>query len=238
MARYFIDRPIFAWVIAIVIMLAGALAVLNLPVSQYPEIAPPSVRVTTKYTGASAATIENSVTQIIEQNMTGLDNFLYMKSESSSTGNVTITLFFETGTDPDIAQVQVQNKLQQALKLLPDAVQKEGVQVAKSNSTFLMIVSLISSDPTMKNYDLADFMINTLRDPLSRTTGVGSIEVFGGQYSMRIWLDPSKLNSFQLTPSDVANAIRAQNNQVAVGELGGSPSVPGQQLSYSMMAQT
>ena len=238
MARYFIDRPIFAWVIAIVIMLAGALAVRGLPVSQYPEIAPPSVRVTTEYTGASAETIENSVTQIIEQNMTGLDNFLYMKSESSSTGSVTITLFFETGTDPDIAQVQVQNKLQQALKLLPDAVQREGVQVEKSNSTFLMIVGLISSDPTVKNYDLADFMVNTLRDPLSRTTGVGSIQVFGGQYSMRIWLDPNKLNSFQLTPADVAGAIRAQNNQVAVGELGGSPSVEGQQLSYSMMAQT
>ncbi len=238
MARYFIDRPIFAWVIAIVIMLAGALAVVELPISQYPEIAPPSVRITTRYTGASAETIENSVTQIIEQNMTGLDNFIYMKSESSSTGNVTITLFFEAGTDPDIAQVQVQNKLQQALKLLPDAVQKEGVQVAKSNSTFLMIIGLISSDPTMKNYDLADFMINTLRDPLSRTPGVGTIQVFGGQYAMRIWIDPGKLNSFQLTPADVANAIRAQNNQVAVGELGGSPSVPDQQLSYSMMAQT
>ncbi|MBB5347443.1 efflux RND transporter permease subunit [Desulfoprunum benzoelyticum] len=238
MARYFIDRPIFAWVIAIVIMLAGALAVVELPISQYPEIAPPSVRITTRYTGASAETIENSVTQIIEQNLTGLDNFLYMKSESSSTGNVTITLFFEAGTDPDIAQVQVQNKLQQALKLLPDAVQKEGVQVAKSNSTFLMIVGLISSDPTVKNYDLADFMVNTLRDPLSRTPGVGTIQVFGGQYAMRIWLDPGKLNSFQLTPTDVANAIRAQNNQVAVGELGGSPSVPDQQLSYSMMAQT
>ncbi|MDX9835119.1 MAG: efflux RND transporter permease subunit, partial [Desulfobulbus sp.] len=238
MVRYFIDRPIFAWVIAIVIMLAGALAVRELPISQYPEIAPPSVRVTTKYTGASAETIENSVTQIIEQNMTGLDNFLYMKSESSSTGNVTITLTFEAGTDPDIAQVQVQNKLQQALKLLPDAVQEEGVQVAKSNSTFLMILGLVSSDPTLKNYDLADFMINTLRDPLSRTPGVGSIQVFGGQYSMRIWIDPNKLDSFQLTPADVANAIRAQNNQVAVGELGGSPSVPGQQLSFSMMAQT
>ena len=206
MARYFIDRPIFAWVIAIVIMLAGALAVVELPISQYPEIAPPSVRITTRYTGASAETIENSVTQIIEQNMTGLDNFIYMKSESSSTGNVTITLFFEAGTDPDIAQVQVQNKLQQALKLLPDAVQKEGVQVAKSNSTFLMIIGLISSDPTMKNYDLADFMINTLRDPLSRTPGVGTIQVFGGQYAMRIWIDPGKLNSFQLTPADVANA--------------------------------
>ena len=238
MARYFIDRPIFAWVIAIVIMLAGALAVVELPVSQYPEIAPPSVRVTTEYTGASAETIENSVTQIIEQNMTGLDNFLYMKSESSSTGSVTITLTFEAGTDPDIAQVQVQNKLQQALKLLPDAVQKEGVQVAKSNSTFLMIVGLISTDPTTKDFDLADFMVTTLRDPLSRTPGVGAIQIFGGQYAMRIWLDPNRLNSYQLTPADVANAIRAQNNQVAVGELGGSPSVEGQQLSYSMMAQT
>jgi multidrug efflux pump len=238
MARFFIDRPIFAWVIALVIMLAGGLAVVGLPIAQYPEIAPPEVKITTRYPGASAKIIEDSVTQIIEQNMTGLDHFIYMKSESSSAGNVTITLTFESGTDPDIAQVQVQNKLQQALSLLPQEVQREGVQVTKSNSTFLMIVSLISTDNSLDRHDLTDFMVSTLRDPLSRTPGVGSIQIFGTQYSMRIWLDPHKLNSYQLTPLDVRTAIQAQNNQVAVGDLGGTPSVAGQQVSASMMAQT
>ncbi|MEE4241471.1 MAG: efflux RND transporter permease subunit [Desulfopila sp.] len=238
MARFFIDRPIFAWVIAIVIMLAGAISVISLPISQYPEIAPPSVRVTTKYPGASAQTIENSVTQIIEQSMTGLDNFLYMKSESSSSGTVTITLTFDAGTNGDIAQVQVQNKLQQALALLPQEVQQEGIQVNKSNSTFLMIVGLIASDGSMTNYDLGDYMVSTLRDPLSRTPGVGSIQIFGSQYAMRIWLDPHRLQSYQMTPGDVAGAIRAQNHQVAVGNLGGTPSVPGQQVSATMMART
>ncbi|MBE0583299.1 MAG: efflux RND transporter permease subunit, partial [Desulfofustis sp.] len=238
MARFFIDRPIFAWVIAIVIMLAGTLSIIKLPVSQYPEIAPPSVRVTASYPGASAKTVEDSVTQIIEQNMTGLDNLLYMSSQSSSTGAVTTTLTFESGTDPDIAQVQVQNKLQQALRLLPQEVQELGVQVNKSNSTFLMIVGLISTDDSMDKNDLSDFMVSTLRDPLSRTAGVGTIQVFGSQYAMRIWLDPHKLNSYQLTPADVSAAIRAQNNQIAVGDLGGAPSVAGQQTSASMMAQT
>lgn len=238
MARFFIDRPIFAWVIAIVIMLAGALSVIKLPVSQYPEIAPPSVRITTKYPGASAQTIENSVTQIIEQSMSGLDHFLYMKSESSSSGNVTITLSFEAGSNPDIAQVQVQNKLQQAMALLPQEVQQEGIQVNKSNSTFLMIVGLISSDGSMVNFDLGDYMVTTLRDPLSRTPGVGSIQIFGSQYAMRIWLDPNKLQSYQLTPSDVSGAIKSQNHQVAVGNLGGAPSVSGQQVSATMMAKT
>jgi multidrug efflux pump len=238
MARFFIDRPIFAWVIAIVIMLAGALSVIKLPVSQYPEIAPPSVRITAKYPGASAQTIENSVTQIIEQSMTGLDNFLYMKSESSSSGNITITLSFNAGTDPDIAQVQVQNKLQQSLALLPQEVQQEGVQVNKSSSTFLMIVGLVSTDGKLENFDLSDYIVTTLRDPLSRTPGVGSIQIFGSGYAMRIWLDPNKLNSFQMTPSDVAAAIKAQNYQVAVGDLGGTPSVAGQQVTATMMART
>ncbi len=238
MARFFIDRPIFAWVIAIVIMLAGALSIVNLPVSQYPEIAPPSVRITTKYPGASAQTIENSVTQIIEQSMTGLDHFLYMKSESSSSGSVTITMTFDAGTNIDIAQVQVQNKLQQAMALLPQEVQQEGIQVNKSNSTFLLIVGLISTDGSMANFDLADYMVTSLRDPLSRTPGVGSIQVFGSQYAMRIWLDPNKLNSFQMTPADVAAAIKSQNHQVAVGNLGGTPSVADQQVSATMMART
>ena len=217
---------------------AGALSILRLPIAQYPEIAPPSVQITAKYPGAAAKTIEDSVTQIIEQNMNGLDNLLYMNSQSSSSGTVTVTLTFEAGTDPDIAQVQVQNKLQQATSLLPQEVQQEGVQVTKSNSTFLMIVGLISEDGTMDKNDLSDFMVSTLRDPLSRTPGVGSIRVFGSQYAMRIWLDPHKLNSYQLTPTDVSTAIEAQNNQVAVGDLGGVPNVAGQQVTASMMAQT
>jgi multidrug efflux pump len=238
MARFFIDRPIFAWVIAIVIMLAGALSIIRLPISQYPEVAPPAVTITAKYPGASAKTIEDSVTQIIEQNMNGLDNLLYMSSQSSSAGSVTVTLTFQAGTDPDIAQVQVQNKLQQATSLIPQEVQQQGLQVAKSNSTFLMIVGLISTDGGMDKNDLTDFMVSTLRDPLSRTDGVGSIQIFGGQFAMRIWLDPHKLNSYQLTPGDVSSAISAQNNQVAVGDLGGTPSVAGQQVSASMIAQT
>ncbi len=238
MARFFIDRPIFAWVIAIVIMLAGALSILRLPISQYPEIAPPAVTITAKYPGASAKTIEDSVTQVIEQNMNGLDNLLYMSSQSSSAGSVTVTLTFQAGTDPDIAQVQVQNKLQQATSLIPQEVQQQGLQVAKANSTFLMIIGLISTDGGMDKNDLTDYMVSSLKDPLSRTSGVGSIRIFGGQYAMRIWLDPNKLNSFQLTPGDVSAAISAQNNQVAVGDLGGTPSVAGQQVSASMIAQT
>ena len=238
MSRFFIDRPIFAWVIAIVIMLAGALAITELGVSQYPEIAPPAVRITTRYPGASAETISNSVVQIIEQNMTGLDNFLYMSSESTTTGDVTITMTFDTGTNPDIAQMQVQNKVQQAMKLLPDAVQQQGVQVNKSNSTFLLLVGLVSDDPKLENTDLTDLMVNTVRDPISRVKGVGSVQIFGAQYSMRVWLDPKKLTGYNLTVDDVTQAIRDQNNQVTVGELGGMPAVPGQQIAFSMMSQT
>ncbi|MDR0476503.1 MAG: efflux RND transporter permease subunit [Desulfobulbaceae bacterium] len=238
MSRFFIDRPIFAWVIAIVVMLAGALAIIELPVSQYPEIAPPSVRITTTYPGASAETISNSVVQVIEQNMTGLDNFLYMSSESNSTGDVLITLTFDTGTDGDVAQMQVQNKLQQAMKLLPNAVQQQGVQVNKSNSTFLMILGLQAADPKLQNTDLSDFLVNTMRDPVSRVKGVGSVQIFGAQYSMRVWLDPKKLTGYNLTVDDVTQAITDQNNQVTVGALGGTPAVPGQQISFSMMSQT
>ncbi len=238
MAEFFIERPIFAWVIAIVIMLAGTLSIVRLPISQYPEIAPPSVTITARYPGASAKTVEDSVTQVIEQNMNGIDNLLYMSSQSSSSGSVTITLTFQAGTDPDIAQVQVQNKLQQVTSQIPQEVQQQGMQVAKANSTILMVVGLISSDNSMDKNDLSDFMVSTLRDPLSRTEGVGSIQIFGSQYAMRIWLDPHKLNSYQLTPADVKTAIGAQNSQVAVGDLGGVPSVASQQVSASMMAQT
>ncbi len=211
MAAFFIERPIFAWVIAIVIMLAGALSIIRLPISQYPEIAPPAVTISARYPGASAKTVEDSVTQVIEQNMNGLDNLLYMSSQSSSSGMVNITLTFQAGTDPDIAQVQVQNKLQQVTSQIPQEVQQQGLQVAKANSTFLMVVGLISTDESMDKNDLSDFMVSTLRDPLSRTEGVGSIRIFGSQYAMRIWLDPYRLNSYQLSPGDVAGAIRAQN---------------------------
>ena len=238
MAGFFIERPIFAWVIAIVIMLVGALSVIKLPISQYPEIAPPSVNITAVYPGASAKIIEESVTQVIEQNMSGLDHLLYMTSQSSSSGSVTVTLTFAAGTDPDIAQVQVQNKLEQATSQIPQAVQDQGIVVAKSNSTILMVFGLISTDGSLDETDLSDYMVSTLKDPLSRTEGVGSIQVFGSQYAMRIWLDPNKLNSFQLTPGDVSTAIRAQNSQVTVGNLGGTPSVAGQQVSATMMAQT
>jgi multidrug efflux pump len=238
MAGFFIERPIFAWVIAIVIMLAGALSILRLPISQYPEIAPPAVTINASYPGASAKTVEDSVTQVIEQNMNGIDNLLYMSSQSSSAGSVSITLTFKAGTDPDIAQVQVQNKLQQVTSQIPEAVQQQGLEVAKSNTTILLVIGLISTDNSMDKNDLSDFMVSTLRDPLSRTKGVGSIQIFGSQYAMRIWLDPHKLNSYQMTPGDVSTAIKAQNNQVAVGDLGGVPSVAGQQVSASMMAQT
>ncbi|PID77388.1 MAG: hydrophobe/amphiphile efflux-1 family RND transporter [Deltaproteobacteria bacterium] len=238
MAAFFIDRPVFAWVIAIVIMLIGSLSLINLPISQYPEIAPPQVTISAAYPGASAKIIEDSVTQVIEQNMNGIDNLLYMSSQSSSSGAASITLTFEAGTDPDIAQVQVQNKLQQVSNQIPQVVNKLGIQVAKASSTMLMVLGVVSADGSMDRNDLADFMVSTLKDPLSRTEGVGSIRIFGSQYAMRIWLDPHKLNSHGLTPADVSRAISVQNNQVSVGNLGGSPSVLGIQYSASMMAQT
>jgi multidrug efflux pump len=238
MAAFFIERPIFAWVIAIVIMLAGGLSILKLPIAQYPEVAPPQVSISAVYPGASAKIIEDSVTQVIEQNMNGIDNLLYMSSNSSSAGQASITLTFEAGTDPDIAQVQVQNKLQQVTNQIPQAVTQQGLKVEKASTTMLMVVALISKDGTMDKNDLSDFMVSTLKDPLSRTEGVGSIQVFGAQYAMRIWLDPNKLNSYGLTPTDVSNAISTQNNQVTVGTLGNAPSVKGLQISASMMAQT
>ena len=209
MARFFIDRPIFAWVIAIVIMLAGVLSILALPVSQYPAIAPPTVAINASYPGASAKTVEDSVTQVIEQKLTGLDNLLYMSSQSDSYGRATVTLTFDAGTDPDIAQVQTQNKLQLALPLLPLAVQQQGVQVVKSTRNFLMIVGFVSKDGSMSRTDLADFLNSTVQEPLSRVTGVGEVQVFGAQYAMRIWLDPAKLNNYRLSLEDVQDAILA-----------------------------
>lgn len=238
MANFFISRPIFAWVIAIVIMLAGALSIMQLPVEQYPRIAPPAVTISASYPGASAQTAEDAVTQVIEQSMTGLDNLMYMSAQSDSSGNISLTLTFETGTNADIAQVQVQNKLQQAIPLLPQEVQQQGVRVAKSNGAFLMVVAFISADGSLSRDDIADYVVANVRDPLSRTPGVGNVTVFGSQYAMRIWLDAAKLNQFNLTPADVTAAVRVQNNQVTAGQLGGAPALPGQQFNAPILAQT
>ncbi|HEV2271855.1 MAG TPA: efflux RND transporter permease subunit, partial [Steroidobacteraceae bacterium] len=238
MARFFIDRPVFAWVLAILVMMAGALALFTLPVAQFPPLAPPSAAITATYPGASATTIEGTVVQPIEQQMSGLDGLLYMSSESDKDGTATITLSFAQGTNPDIAQVQVQNKLQLALPRLPQPVQQQGVQVAKSAKNFLLAVALVSTDHSMRGPDIADFIASHLQDPVSRAPGVGSFQLFGAQYAMRIWLDPAKLDNYGLTPLDVANAVKAQNVQVASGELGGEPAVPGQQLDATIIGPT
>ena len=238
MARFFIDRPIFAWVIALMIMLGGLLSINRLAIEQYPTIAPPAVAISATYPGASAETVESSVTQIIEQNMTGLDNLLYMSSQSDSSGRVSITITFQPGTDPDIAQVQVQNKLQQATTMLPDTVQQQGIKVQKTTSSFLMVAGFISTDGSMDSHDLADYVVSNIQDPISRVDGVGEMQVFGSQYAMRIWLDPNKLNSFSLTPSDIKSAITAQNAQVAFGSLGANPAVDGQQFTATIKGQS
>ena len=237
MARFFIDRPIFAWVIAIIIMLAGALSITSLPVSMYPTVAPPAVEVSAMYPGASAQVLEDSVTQVIEQNMKGLDGLMYFSAQSSSNGMATITLTFESGTDPDIAQVQVQNKLQLAMPLLPQEVQRQGVNVAKSMTSFLQVVGFVSEDGSMDEIDIADYVSANIVDPLSRVPGVGNIQVFGGKYAMRIWLDPNKLHAYQLSIPEVTAAVRAQNAQVAVGVLGGAPAIDGQQINATINAQ-
>ena len=237
MSRFFIDRPIFAWVIAIVIMLAGALAIHSLPIEQYPTIAPPSVRISASYPGASAQTVEDSVTQVLEQNMTGIDNLLYMSSQSDSSGEVTVTLNFPAGTNADTAQVQVQNKVQQALSSLPQTVQDQGVTVEKSSSSFLLVAGLISEDGSMDQADISDYLVTNIKESLSRLEGVGSVQIFGAQYAMRVWLDPHKLNSFSLTPSDVTSAITSQNTQISVGQLGAAPAVAGQQFNATITGQ-
>ena len=238
MPNFFIDRPIFAWVIAIIIMLAGGLSILKLPVAQYPTIAPPAISITAMYPGADAETVQNTVTQVIEQNMNGIDHLMYMSSNGDSTGTATITLTFESGTDPDIAQVQVQNKLALATPLLPQEVQQQGISVEKASSSFLMVVGVINTNGTMNQDDISDYVAANMKDPISRTSGVGDVQLFGSQYAMRIWMDPNKLNNFQLTPVDVISALKAQNAQVAAGQLGGTPPVKGQQLNASIIAQT
>ncbi|MBV7459965.1 MULTISPECIES: efflux RND transporter permease subunit [unclassified Acidovorax] len=238
MARFFIDRPIFAWVLAIITMLAGVMAVLTLPIAQYPTIAPPAIAISATYPGASSKTLEDSVTQVIEQKMKGLDKLSYIASTSESSGSVTITLTFENGTDPDTAQVQVQNKLALATPLLPQEVQQQGVRVTKSANNFLNVLAFVSEDGKLNGSDLSDYVAANVQDPISRVEGVGDTMLFGSQYAMRIWLDPSKLNSFNLTPLDVKNAIQAQNAQVSAGQLGGLPSTASQQLNATITAQT
>ncbi len=237
MAKFFIDRPVFAWVIAIIIMLAGALSILRLPISQYPNIAPTAVTINAVYPGASSKTVEDSVTQVIEQKMKGIDDLRYMSATSDATGQVEITLTFDSSTDPDIAQVQVQNKLSLATPLLPEEVQRQGITVNKSSSSFLMIVALVSDDPNMSGRDLSDYASAYLLDPISRVNGVGEAMVFGAQYAMRIWLDPNKLSNYKLMPSDVEAAIVAQNAQISAGQIGGTPAVQGQQMSYTILSQ-
>lgn len=238
MAKFFIDRPVFAWVISIIIMLAGVLSIAKLPIEQYPQVAPPSVSISANYPGASAQTVQDTVIQIIEQGLTGIDNVQYMSSTSESSGRGEVTVTFMAGTDPDIAQVQVQNKLQTAMPLLPQEVQQQGIRVTKSSAGFLMVAAFVSSDGRMDKYDIADYVAANVQDQLSRVNGVGQIQLFGSQYAMRIWLDANKLATYKLTTVDVVSAIRAQNAQIAAGELGGTPALPGQQINASIVVQT
>ena len=238
MSKFFIHRPVFAWVLAIIMMIAGGLAIMQLPIAQYPTIAPPAVAISATYPGADAQTVQDTVTQVIEQNMNGIDHLMYMSSNGDSTGTATITLTFESGTDPDIAQVQVQNKLALATPLLPQEVQQQGISVEKASSSFLMVVGVINTNGTMNQDDISDYVAANMKDAISRTSGVGDVQLFGSQYAMRIWMDPNKLNNFQLTPVDVISALKAQNAQVAAGQLGGTPPVKGQQLNASIVAQT
>ena len=224
MSKYFIERPIFAWVIAILIMLVGVIALQSLPIEQYPRIAPPTISINATYPGADAQTIENSVTQVIEQKMKGLDGLYYMSSNSSATGQASVTLTFDNRIDPDIAQVQVQNKLQSATSSLPEAVQRQGLSVSKSSAGFLMVAAFVSEDGSMTQSDIGDYLNSNIVDAISRVNGVGSVNVFGSSYAMRIWLDPEKLRAYSLMPADIAAAISAQNVQVSAGQLAALPS--------------
>ncbi|MBB4359215.1 multidrug efflux pump [Bradyrhizobium sp. CIR18] len=238
MSHFFIKRPIFAWVIAILIMLGGVLAIMRLPIAQYPQIAPTVVTITATYPGANAETAENSVTKVIEQNMTGLDYLQYMSSSSTSTGQVQISLTFTNEADADIAQVQVQNKLQLATPLLPQVVQQQGIKVVKSSASFLMVLGFVSEDGRLAASDIADYVASSVNDPISRVAGVGQVTLFGAEYAMRIWLDPDKLAKYNLMPGDVTAAIQTQNTQVTAGQLGGLPSVGGQQLNATITSQS
>lgn len=237
MASFFIDRPIFAWVIAIIIMLAGILSIKALPVEQYPKVAPPSVSVSASYSGASAETVENAVTQVIEQRLTGIDNLRYFTSNSSD-GSMNITLTFDPETDPDIAQVQTQNKVQGAISRLPQEVQQQGVTVTKSNDTFLLVVGFYSKGGVTPDSKISDLLVSNFQDPLSRINGVGNVRVFGGQHAMRIWLDPAKLYSYNMTPLDVQAAVQVQNTDISAGQLGALPAIEDQQVNATVKAQS
>jgi len=237
LSRFFLDRPVFAWVIAIMLMVLGGLAIYTLPISQYPPIAPPSIAIECGYPGASAETVENSVTQIIEQKMTGFDDMLYLSGTSDSSGMSRIELTFKPGTDPDLAWAKVQNKLQLAIPSLPEVVQRTGVKVSKSTRNYLLIVGLISEDGRLDGYDLRDYAQSNLEKVLARVPGVGEVNSFGGQYAMRVWLDPDKLTDYRLTIEDVIGALRTYNVEVSAGQLGGLPSVKGQRLNASIVVQ-
>jgi multidrug efflux pump len=238
LARFFANRPVFAWVISIAIMLAGVASILGLPVAQYPDVAPPSVNISAGYIGASAETVENSVTQVLEQQLTGIDGILYFSSSSSSAGQASITVTFKQGTDPDVAQVQVQNKVQQAIPRLPPSVQQQGIVVSKSQSNFLTIVAVYDESDNSTEGDIADYLVSTMSDPIARINGVGNIQVFGASYAMRIWLDPAKLLQYKLMPSDIEGAIATQNVQVSAGKIGQQPAPKGQQLNATVTAQS
>ncbi|HEX6072003.1 MAG TPA: efflux RND transporter permease subunit, partial [Sphingomicrobium sp.] len=236
MSRLFIDRPIFAWVIAIIIMFSGIGAIVSLPVAQYPDVAPTQVNVRATYPGASAATLESSVTQVLERQLTGIDGLLYFQSSSTSRGQVSIAATFDKGVNPDIAQVQVQNKIQQAIARLPQQVQQQGVTVTKGSPDFLLIVGVYDETDKSTNFDVSDWLSTNLQDDLSRVDGVGDVNVFGAPYAMRIWLDPHKLASFDLMPSDVINAVANQNTEIAAGEVGGMPQPEGQMINATVTA--
>ncbi|WP_122559896.1 efflux RND transporter permease subunit [Pseudomonas viridiflava] len=238
MSRFFIDRPIFAWVLALVIMLVGTLSIMKLPINQYPAIAPTAIDIQVTYPGASAQTVQDTVVQIIEQQLNGIDNLRYVSSDSNSDGSMTITVTFNQGTNPDTAQVQVQNKLNLATPLLPQEVQQQGLRVTKSVKNFLLVIGLVAEDGNLTREDLSNYIVSNIQDPISRTSGVGDFQVFGSQYAMRIWLDPAKLNNFQLTPVDVTTAVSAQNVQIATGQLGGLPALPGTQLNATIIGKT
>src|SRR5258705_2875041 len=234
MARFFIDRPVFAWVVSILIIVLGALSITQLPVAQYPNVAPPSISVTVNYAGASAETMQETVTSVIEQQLNGIDNLLYMSSNSDAAGLATVTLYFLPGTNPDTAQVQVQNKVQLATPSLPQTVQQQGVVVAKATRNFMMFFTLSTTDDSLDEIALGNYISSSVLDPIRRVTGVGEANMFGTEYAMRIWLNPQKLYSYNLTSNDVVSALQAQNIQVPVVQLGGRPSIKGQQLNVTL----
>src|SRR3569623_188293 len=238
LSRFFIDRPVFAWVIAVVVMLAGGIAAFSLPIEQYPTIAPPAVAITATYPGADSESLQSSVTQVVEQQLTGLDNLLYFSSASSADGSVSITATFAAGTNPDIAQVQVQNKVQAAVPLLPSQVQQLGVVVAKNTPNFIVVIGIFDDTGRYTNIDISDFLLSQMRDPISRVPGVGNVQGFGAQYAMRIWLDPFKLHNYGLQPSDIANAVRAQNVQVSAGQIGAQPATQSAAINATVTAQS